>query len=107
MTEGEIQKAVFANLRTRGMPGVVFWHCPNDRASRRKAGYLAGAADVMVLHHGEFFALELKALDGEPSSAQMGFVKDVQAAKGCATFAYGIHDALSTLEAWGILRKVA
>ncbi len=105
--EGIIQKAVFDNLKARGAPGVVYWHCPNGPESRRKSGFRAGVSDVHALHCGEFFVLELKAKDGTPSHEQIKYVKDVQAAKGNAAFAYGLDDALATLEAWGLLRKAA
>lgn len=105
--EGAIQKAVFDNLRARSVPGVVYWHCPNDRSSKRKAGFRPGVSDVNALHRGEFFALELKTKDGETRPDQMKFIKDIQAAKGNATIAWGLEDALSTLEAWGLLRKSA
>lgn len=103
-SESTIQKAVFAHLRQCAAPGAVFWHCPNGPEARRKSGYLEGASDVMVLHNREFFALELKAIDGDVRPAQMEFIKSVQKAGGEATFSFGLDPALATLRAWGVLR---
>lgn len=89
------------------MPGIVFWHCPNDRSSRRKSGYLAGAADVMVLHNGEFFALELKTDKETASEEQLTFIDRINAADGFAFCAKGLDKALACLEAWNLIRKEA
>lgn len=107
MTEAQIQKAVFFHLRKRGQPGIVFWHCPNDRASRRKAGYLAGASDVMILHKGEFFALELKTETENATVEQLEYIDRVNAADGFAFCAKGLDTALAVLESWGLIRKEA
>lgn len=104
MTEGDIQKAVFANLRERAVPGAVFWHVPNDPSSRRKAGYRAGVHDVSILKRKEFFSLELKTENGKASGEQKEFLEDVTAAGGRAYIAHGLDDALAWLEAQGILR---
>ena len=108
MNEAAIQKAVFQNLRERGSPGVVFWHTPNDPASRRKSGYRAGVSDVCVLHRGKFYAMELKKdRGGVVSEEQLEFVSDVNAAGGYAVVAEGLPQALACLEAWGIIRRAA
>lgn len=106
--EGEIQKAVFAHLKDRGAPGVVFWHCPNDKAARRKSGFRAGVSDVNAVHRGKFYAVELKkAKGGVPSEDQLEFVSDINAAGGYAVVAEGLPQALACLEAWGLIRKAA
>lgn len=108
MTEGQIQKAVFDNLRARGKPGVVFWHVPNDRRSRRKAGFRSGVHDVHIMHAGEFFTLELKVeRDGEASKDQLKFRDAINEAGGYSFIARGLDEALLWLEACGIIRKGA
>lgn len=108
MNEGQIQKAVFDNLRSRAFPSVVFWHCPNDLSSRRKSGYLAGVSDVNAVHRGKFYALELKkAKGGVPSEEQLKFVSDINNAGGYACVAEGLDEALAILEAWNLIRKAA
>ncbi len=107
MTEAQIQKSVFDNFKTRGMPGVVAWHCPNGPEARRKSGYLAGVSDVNALHKGKFFALELKKLGGLASQEQLEYVAAINTAGGFAFVAYGLDKALEFLESWGLLRKAA
>lgn len=107
MNENEIQRAVFANIRQRAMPGVVAWHVPNDPSSRRKAGYLAGVSDINAVHRGKFYALELKKDGGRPSQEQMKFISDINAAGGFAVVAEGRDEALAILESWGLIRKEA
>ena len=107
MNEAAIQKAVFQNLRERGSPGVVFWHTPNDPASRRKSGYREGVSDVAILHRGKFYAVELKVPKGHPNEKQLEFVADVNAAGGYAFVAQGLDEALCALEQWGVLRGAA
>jgi len=107
LSEAQIQKGVFEALRKRGMPGVVFWHTPNDRSSRRKSGYLSGASDVMILHDGQFFALELKTDKGRATEDQLEFIDRVNSADGYAFCAKGLENALNVLEHWGVIRKAA
>jgi hypothetical protein len=105
--EGEIQRAVFRHLARCAMPGAVYWHCPNDKSSRRKAGYLAGAHDVMILHRGKFYSIELKVPKRAPTEDQLKFRDRINAAGGYSFVAHGLDQALAALEAWGIVRKAA
>lgn len=106
--EGEIQKAVFNELRSRAMPSAVYWHCPNDKRSRRKSGYRAGVSDVAIVYRGKFYAIELKkAKGGVASDDQLKFVSDINNAGGFAFVAEGLDQAIAGLVAWGIIRKEA
>lgn len=107
MTEAQIQKAVFDNLRSRGVPGIVFWHTPNDQSSRRKSGYLAGFPDVSVLHVGKLYCVELKKDGGRPTEEQLEVVSRINTAGGFACVAEGLDQALAIFEALGVLRKAA
>jgi hypothetical protein len=104
LSESEIQRAVFSHLRERAMPGAVFWHVPNDKSSRRKAGYLEGVHDVHALHKGRFYTIELKKDKGRPTEKQIEFRDRVNGAGGFAVVAEGLPQALCILESWGILR---
>ncbi len=105
--EGEIQKAVFAEIAARKMPGVVAWHCPNDRSSRRKSGFRPGVHDVHALHRGKFYTIELKVPGGRVSEEQFEFLDDINAAGGFSYIAEGLPEAICILESWGLLRKAA
>ena len=113
--EDDIHRAIIGELAERKAPGVVYWHTPNQgkRGYRRTNGLKAlgmrpGVSDLVFLHKGRFFALELKAPSGKPPTEdQMEFVSDVNAAGGSASIVEGLPSALSALEIWGILRRAA
>jgi hypothetical protein len=46
-------------------------------SGRRRLGARAGVADLILVHRGRAFALELKADDGRPTVEQMAFVSDL------------------------------
>ncbi|MGC2077131.1 MAG: hypothetical protein WA728_14075 [Xanthobacteraceae bacterium] len=116
--EQAIHKAVVAHLRQRGVSGLVFWHTPNGvkRRSRKHhvqgaiakgMGVRAGVSDLVLLHRGHAYALELKAPKGRPTVGQMEFVSDFNSAGGHACIAEGLDRALRVLETWGLLRGQA
>ena len=107
MTEAEIQKTVFDNLKARAAPGVLYWHTPNNPESRRKSGFRAGVSDVAALHRGKFYALELKKPGGNPTVQQMEFISQVNSAGGFGCIATGLDQAIKVLETWGLLRGVS
>ena len=75
--EDAIQAAVCLHLSVRAVPGLVWWHTPNGgtrgaaEAGRFKAlGVKAGVPDLIAIHNGRVFGLELKAPGGRVSPAQ-------------------------------------
>jgi hypothetical protein len=107
MVESDIQRAVFAEIRSRGMPGLVAWHCPNDRSSTRKAGFVRGAHDVHMLHKGTFYTLELKVERGKVEVEQLLFRDRINDAGGFSFISYGLPQAINALEGWGLIRRAA
>jgi hypothetical protein len=116
--EQAIHKAVVAHLRQRGVPGLVFWHTPNGVRGRSRRHHVQGAiakgmgvrpgvSDLVLLHRGRAYALELKAPTGRPTVEQMEFVSDFNSAGGHACIADGLDRALRVLETWGLLRGQA
>ena len=112
--EDDIQRAVADHLRQRAVPGVVWWHTPNGGkrhpivgAKLKDFGMRAGVSDIIAVHNGRVFALELKAQNGVPSEPQMQFLSDINAAGGSACIAAGVTQAVRVLEIWGLLRGVA
>lgn len=109
--EQQIQRAVVEHLRLRGMPGLVFFHVPNggrrkpiEAAIFKSMGVRAGVSDLILLHVGKMFALELKAPGGRATEAQMAFQSDFDKAGGFCAMPEGIDAALATLEAWGLIK---
>jgi hypothetical protein len=109
--EDQLQRAVCQHLQQRGARNMVWFAVPNggkrrpvEAAIMRGLGVRSGVADLILVHGGRPFALELKADNGKPSAAQIAFTEDFSAAGGCASIALGLDHALRTLEMWGILR---
>lgn len=114
MNENAIQRAVFDHIRSRGAPGLVAFHPKNggihQRGRRRGInaglGVVSGVSDVILLHRGTFYALELKAEGNKvkDGDAQDQFLNRVVDAGGVSAWAAGLDHALQQLEAWGLLR---
>ena len=90
--EDAIHRAVVQHLRQRGLPDVVWWHTPNGayfggKKTRKGTaiqgsilkgmGMLPGVSDIVALHRGKFFALELKAAGNVPTDEQIAFIEKV------------------------------
>lgn len=110
-TEAEIHRAVVAQLRLRAAPGVVWFHVPNDGKrspgtyKRLQAmGLRAGVHDLVFVHRGHFYSLEIKSARGRPTAEQMRFSSDINAAGGHAMIVNELDRAIRALECWGILR---
>jgi hypothetical protein len=111
LSEQQIQRASFDNLRTRGVPGLVAFHPANGGWRRpieakilKGLGVTAGVADIIALHRGHGYALELKADGGKPTINQMEFISNWNAAGGTGAIVNGLDEVLATLERWGLLR---
>jgi hypothetical protein len=109
--EQAIQRAVFTHIRARAQPGVFAMHVPNggyrrktEAAILKGLGVKAGVPDVICIHRGKVFALELKAVGGQLSSKQRETIAFLQAAGAHTCIATGLDEALMALEQWGLLR---
>jgi hypothetical protein len=109
--EGQLQCAVCEHLRLRAKPDVVWLHPANGEkrekrtgAKLKRMGVLAGAADLLLWHQGNSFALELKAPGCRPSEAQLDFLARFNDAGGHSAWADDVDRALACLDAWGLLR---
>jgi VRR-NUC domain len=109
LAEGEIQKAVFQHLATRGV-GFSFhvpnggWRSPIEAAILKGQGTRPGVPDIVIVYGGKCFALELKAAGGTLSPAQREAIERMRAAGADVGVAYGLTAALQWLEERGILR---
>jgi hypothetical protein len=113
-SEAALQRAVCQHLEARAVRGLVWWHCPNggvrspiEAAILKGLGVRAGAADLMFLNDGVFYALELKAPKKKPTEEQEEFLHAVYQASGRAAWTDNLDDAIAKLERWGLLRGVA
>jgi VRR-NUC domain-containing protein len=108
--EAQLHTAVVEHLRLRAKPSVLWLHPPNGGARDartgamlKRMGVLPGAADLLLWHEGNGFALELKAPGGRLSEAQLEFLARFNDAGGHSACAEGIDRAIAVLEAWGLL----
>jgi hypothetical protein len=109
--EAAIQHAVFAHLNQRGAPGIFVWHPfsggyrrPKEAAIYKGLGARAGLPDVMVLHNGRLFCVELKREGGRATAKQLECIAALREAGAFTCIAEGLDRALACLEAWGLLR---
>jgi hypothetical protein len=112
--EQALQRAVFEHLRVRGSPDVFAFHVPNggqrrpiEAAIMKGLGVRAGVPDLIAIHEGRCYAMELKAEGGRPTEAQLATIAAMEAAGAFCCVAEGLERALAVLEAWGLLRRVA
>jgi hypothetical protein len=111
VSEQAIQIAVVQHLRSRAVPGLVYFHVPNGglRSKREAAllkamGVRAGVSDFIFVHAGKIYALELKAEGGRATEAQLQFLSEIDRAGAFTALPVGLDAALATLEAWGLIR---
>jgi hypothetical protein len=112
LSEEQIHLAVVDHLRTLGNPSAVWWHTPNQSKAnpqyRRKLaamGLRPGVSDLIALHNGEAFALELKRSSrGVVSEHQNKFLSDWRSAGGHGVVAEGLDEALAICKSWGLIR---
>jgi hypothetical protein len=107
--EAAIQRAVFAHLRARAAPGVFHpanggYRKPIEAAILKSLGVVAGVPDVIAIHQGRCFALELKAEGGRPTDKQLATIAAMEAAGAFTCIAEGLDRALAVLEGWNLLR---
>lgn len=112
--EQELQRAVIAHLKARGVPRLFFWHHPAggfrrpiEAAIFKGLGVVAGIPDILILHGGTLFALELKADTGRLSEKQIAVQDEMRIAGAVVATAVGLDAALAQLEAWRLLRGTA
>lgn len=116
--EQAIHKAVADHIRARVVKGAVWFTVGQSNYGKNKKGKAiqasinkglgvrAGVSDIIFLHRGLFFAIELKAPGNTPTEDQYKFLADVEAAGGFSAWAVGVDRALKVLEMWGLIRGV-
>jgi len=110
-SEDQIHRALVKHIRSRAVPGVIWFHPANGgKRNAREAkkfkdmGVQPGVADLILIHRGHVYALELKSLAGRPTVAQMEWMSAFNAAGGNGCICHGLDRAIATLERWGLLR---
>ena len=115
--EHPLQKQIADVLRIEIAPpgkvsrhGVVWWsvdhanyagEVPGIRVGR---GIIAGVPDVLILHLGAAFMIEIKTEDGELSDAQRAVLCAVLAARGRVAVARDAREVIEIVDYWKIPR---
>lgn len=111
-----VHKPLVSHLKLRGVKGLVWWHTPSgvylgrDRKAAliqgglmKSLGARAGVSDLILVHGGKIYCLELKAQRGRPKLEQIQFCADMERQGAFTAMPAGLDAALATLESWGLL----
>ena len=108
-TEQQIHQTLVDLIRVRN-PHLLFWHTPNggkrhiiEAAKFQRMGVLPGVSDLVFLHNGKFFALELKKRGNRPTEHQENFMERVKDALGYAFWVDGVDEGEAVLASWGVI----
>jgi hypothetical protein len=109
--EAKIQRAVFQHIRARGAPDLFAFHPANGGYRKRieakilrGLGVVAGVPDIILIHRGRVYGLELKREGGRSTPKQLETIAAMGAAGAFCAVTEGLDRALVTLEMWGLLR---
>jgi hypothetical protein len=109
--EDEIQRTLIAHLAVRAVDHLYAFAVANggyrrpvEAAVLKGLGVVAGVPDLVIIHEGRCFALELKADGGRLSEVQKASHVALRKAGATVGVAYGLDAALAQLESWGLLR---
>ncbi len=104
-----MHKALIAHLGWR-CPANTWWtHFPSGGARSRVTGALmksfgtkAGVPDILILHRGQLYGLELKSAHGRLSDVQRQCHSDLRSAGATIGTAASLDEALALLGQWNI-----
>jgi hypothetical protein len=103
--EQQLQRAVFQHLRVRGAPNAFAFHPANggfrtaaEGAILKGLGVVPGVPDVIIIHEGKIYALELKAAFGQLTEVQGKTIDALRRAGAVAGYVTGLDQALAWLE---------
>jgi hypothetical protein len=109
--EQQVQRAVLEHLAWRGMPGLLAFHVPNggyrlpgEAAIFKGLGVVSGVPDILIVHAGRLYGLELKTKGGRVSPTQLSIHERMRAAGAEVAVAIGIDEAINQLDRWHLLR---
>jgi len=109
--EAQLQRAVLDHLRWRGVQNLFVchypaggWRSPIGAAILRSLGTVAGVPDLLIVHRGQLYGLELKSESGRLTDTQSSTHEDMKRAGALVATAYNVNAALAQLEQWRLLR---
>lgn len=106
MPEAKIHKALVQYLRAK-YPKLLFWHTPmSGRRSHawinmlKGFGMVPGVADLLFLHNGSFYSLEIKVATGRMNENQLRWAEYVNENGGYAAVGCGLDRCIKIIETW-------
>jgi len=123
MTESQIQQNICTFLSLIAyQTGIVYFSVPNEGIMSvliafkvpkvtcfkivnhfKKMGLLPGTSDIIIIHKGMAYCLEVKKPGGKQSKDQILFMRNVIASGGRYEIVYSLDGAKKQLIKWGIL----
>jgi len=109
--EQTIQRAAFRHIAQRGVPNLFAFHPANGGFRRpieakilERQGVRAGVPDVILIHAGRTYGLEIKAEGGRPTKAQLDALVAMEAAGATVAVTARLDRTIEQLEQWRLLR---
>ena len=109
--EQAIQAAVVQHLAWRGVPNCFWFHPANgglrtaiEAAIFRGLGVTPGVPDLILVHAGRCYGLELKSDTGRLTPAQRLTHDRLREAGALVATVYGLDEAIAQLTDWRLLR---
>lgn len=109
--EQDAQRGVVQHLQLRAAPGTYWFHPANggartaiEGAILKGCGVRSGTPDLILIHSGRTYGLELKSLNGRLTPAQAAAHQELRAAGAEVAVAVGLDAAIKQLENWNLLR---
>ena len=111
VAEEAIHRAVVDYLERAARPGVAWTHIPSGEkrgpgvgGKLKGMGTKAGWPDLLLIHAGHTYGLELKAERGRVSPAQVRVHAELTLAGATVEVAYGVDQAIAILKRWEVIR---
>lgn len=110
--ERAIQRALIAELAVLLPLGAVVLHVPNEDAgksmlyglSKIRDGILPGCPDLLIVHQGLAYWLEVKAPAGSLNDNQVKAHPRLRGAGTPVEVIYSVEDGLEACRAWGLVK---
>ena len=80
------------------------WRSRIEAAILKGLGVRAGVPDVIAIHRGRVYGLELKAEGGSATRKQRETIAAMEAAGASCCIVEGLDRALACLETWGLIK---
>ena len=123
INESQIQQNICQYLSLISyQTGIVFFSVPNEGIMSvlmsfkvdkitcikivehfKKMGLLPGTSDIVIIHKGLAYCLEVKKLGAKQSKDQILFMRNVIAAGGKYEIVHSLYEAEKQVKEWGIL----